>query len=144
MLDENIMTRGLTFLALFLSVNAAFAQSEAPLLPEDRPVEQAIDHYIDAGLLEAKVTDARLSDDAEWLRRVTLDLVGRIPTTGELNDFTTSSDPRKKAAVVDRLMASPGFIRHQAQEFTTLLQAQEGRKGAKGGLYDYLSNSFAD
>jgi hypothetical protein len=140
------MIRSLPLLALFFSATVALSQSEttAALLPEDRAVEQAIDHYVDAVLREAKVAPARAADDAEWLRRITLDLVGRIPTMGELSDFIGSTDPVKKAATVDRLMASPGYVRHQAQEFAALLQVQDGRKGPKSGLHDYLLTSVGD
>jgi len=139
------MIRRLPLLAFFFSAAIALAQSETTiaLLPEDRTVEQAIDHYVDAVLREAKIAPARPADDAEWLRRITLDLVGRIPTMGELSDFIGSTDPVKKVATIDRLMASPGYVRHQAQEFGALLQVQDGRKGAKSGLHDYLLTSFA-
>jgi hypothetical protein len=144
--EENAMIRGSTLLALLLTSHVVLAQAETPvvLLPEDRPIEQAIDHYVNAGLREAKVNPARGADDAEWLRRLTLDLVGRIPTVGELNDFVGSTEPNRKATVVDRLMASPGFVRHQAQEFATLLQVQDGRKGGRSELRDYLQMSVAE
>src|SRR4051794_844407 len=54
------------------------------LLPADRPIEQAIDHYLDTALKEAGVKPASQADDATLLRRLTLDLNGRIPTTAEL------------------------------------------------------------
>src|SRR6266498_901651 len=50
------------------------------LLPADRPIPAAIDHYIDALLKQDGVTPARQADDATLVRRLTLDLVGRIPT----------------------------------------------------------------
>ncbi len=116
------------------------------LLPADVPLERAIDHYIDAGLKEAKIKPAAAADDAALLRRLTLDLNGRIPTPWELDEYLTSNNPDKKIKLVDRLMASPAFVRHQALEFTTLLQADApGRKGVQGsGLRDYLQTAFTE
>src|SRR5204863_624887 len=62
-------------------------------------------HILDA-LKRAKIAPARVSSDSEFLRRVTLDLAGRIPTSGEAQAFVadTSADKRDKA--IDRLPAS--------------------------------------
>jgi hypothetical protein len=49
------------------------------------------------------------TDDAEFLRRVTLDLHGVVPTADAAARFLDSSDPRKRAECIDRLLASPRF-----------------------------------
>src|SRR5262249_26287095 len=84
-------------------------------------IEAVVDRFLDERLREDGVTPAPAADDATILRRLTLDLAGRIPTVGELDAYTSSTDPDKKTKLVDRLMASPGFVRHQAAEFDRLL-----------------------
>jgi hypothetical protein len=128
-----------------LALAVIFALSSPPvlfaaddLLPADKPIEEAIDHYVDARLQEAKVTPAPLADDATLIRRLTLDIVGRIPTVAETQAFARSADPDKRVKLVDRLMASPGFVRHQATEFDAMLM--EG----KGSVRDYLLRALAD
>src|SRR5262245_991112 len=132
----------------FASLPAPAADGQANgLLPPDVSIERAVDHYVDAALAAAKVKPVPAAEDAALLRRLTLDLVGRIPTPAEVQDYLASSDPQKKVKLVDRLMATPAFARHQALEFTTLLQADPGnkRKGAAaGGLRDYLAGAFAE
>jgi hypothetical protein len=134
----------LTMLALLVSgwyACAAHTQEAAKtLLPVDVPMDQVIDHYLDAALREAKIQPAPAADDATVIRRLTLDLNGRFPTVAETAEYLASSDPAKKVKLVDRLMASPAFVRHQAQEFFTFLQSQEEpRKGKKStGLHEYL------
>src|SRR5262245_5136346 len=91
------------------------------LLPSDRPIEEAIDHYIDARLKEENVTPAAQADDATLIRRLTLDLNGRIPTTAEIAAYASSTDPNKRAKLVDRLMSSPGFLRQQVTELDVML-----------------------
>lgn len=135
-----------TFLTGLVLLLQPVVASAAELLPPNVPIEQAIDHYINAGLSEAKIKPAPLADDAALLRRLTLDLNGRIPTPGELDEYLTSKNPDKKIKLVDRLMASPAFVRHQALEFATLLQADTpGKKGMQGGgLRDYLQTAFSE
>ena len=60
------------------------------LLPPAKPIEDAIDHYIDAKLKAGDVTPASQADDATLIRRLTLDLVGRIPTVAETEEFVSS------------------------------------------------------
>jgi hypothetical protein len=130
-------------LATVLAAQAA-QETKENLLPPAVSVEKAIDHYVAQALLQESVTPAGAADDAEWLRRVSLDLIGRIPTVGELHEFTQSPDSQKKTKLVDRLIVSPSFARHQAQEFATVMQVQDARRGTKGPLQDYLTASFAE
>src|SRR5262249_21322939 len=83
------------------------------LLTPSTPLEQAIDHYTDAGLKSAEVKAAPQADDANPLRRLTLDLNGRIPTSAELRAYLADAAPDKRAKLVERLFASPAFVRHQ-------------------------------
>jgi Protein of unknown function (DUF1549)/Protein of unknown function (DUF1553) len=140
-----MMRKSSSLLIVLLGSSMAFGQARENLLPADRPIEQVIDHYIDALLKEEKLSPTPLADDAAILRRLTLDLNGRIPTLAELNEYLGSSDPEKKIKLVDRLMASPAYARHHAQQFFAFMQYQDGmrRKGDKGNpLYDYLLTSF--
>jgi hypothetical protein len=62
-----------------------------------------------------------------------------------MQEYLASSDPQKKVKLVDRLIASPAFARHNAQTFYAFMQYSDGqrRKGDKGvPLYDYLLRSF--
>src|SRR5262249_5938951 len=108
-------------------------QPGSELLASDRPIEQAIDHYVDAKFKTANLHPPPLADDAPLLRRLTLDLNGRIPTLAETTDYVSSSDPAKRIKLVDRLLNSSAFSRHQAQEFLAFLQVIEERprKGQK-------------
>src|ERR1043165_3271759 len=144
----SLMMRFLTAsLLVLVGSSLAFAQADDKLLPPHRPIEQAIDHYIDAKLKEENVTPAPAADDAAVLRRLTLDLNGRVPTLSEMNDYLASSDPDRKAKLVDRLLASSSFARHNAQMFYAFMQYSDGqrRKGDKGNpFFDYLLTSLGE
>jgi Protein of unknown function (DUF1549)/Protein of unknown function (DUF1553) len=115
-----------------LLVHTGFIPADE-LLPPGRPIEQVIDHYIDLNLKEENVKAVGQADDATLIRRLTLDLVGRIPTVSETRAFVESTDPDKRAKLVDRLMPSPAFTRHQATEIDTVLMAS-----VRGTIRDYL------
>ena len=103
------------------------------LLPADRPIAEVVDHYIDEALRKVPLKAAPRADAATLIRRLSLDLDGRIPTADELRSYIESTAPDKLARLVDRLMASPAFVRHQATELDTMLMA-----GSKGSLREYL------
>ena len=120
-------------LALVLSACAAPA---ADLLPADRPIPEVIDHYVEAKLKTSGVTPSLQADDYTLIRRLTLDLVGRIPTPAETRAFVESSDPQKREKLVDRLMGAPAFVRHQANQFEAMMAGPNSRGGS--GLREYL------
>src|SRR5262245_5925928 len=142
------MLRNLTTLALsawFASI--AYAQPDEKLLPKDFSIEKAFDLYMTVKLKAENVTPAKPADDATILRRLTLDLNGRVPTLSEMEDYLKDNSPDKKAKTVDRLLASPAFNRHGAQTFFAFMQYSDGRprKGDKGNpLYDYLLTSITE
>jgi len=77
---------------------------------------QDLAHRLDAELqsvwTRANVTASAPSDDAEFLRRVTLDIAGRIPTTFEVRTFRADSSTQKRSVCIDRLLESPEYALH--------------------------------
>jgi len=68
---------------------------------------QSLDHWIQSRLNELNLSSAPAADDAQFLRRVTLDTVGRLPTFDEVRQFLESNDANKRTALIDRLLADP-------------------------------------
>jgi hypothetical protein len=125
-----------TVAALLVAGSLAHA---GDLLAPSKSIDQAVDYYIDSRLKQAGVTPAPPADDANLLRRLSLDMVGRVPTAAETRAYLAATDPDKRAKLVDRLMASPAFTRHQANEFDVLLMA-----GTQRSLRDYLLAAFKE
>src|SRR5258708_37095497 len=109
-----------------LFVRAPLAQP-AELLSPDRKIPEVIDHYVDAKIKSANVAPAPQADDFTLIRRLTLDLVGRIPTPTETKAYVESTDARKHEQLVDRLMSSPAFVRHQANQFEAMMAGPNGK-----------------
>ena len=85
---------------------------DAPALAE------YIDQAIDQRLAAEKVKPSPRADDAEFLRRVYLDLTGHIPTAEKAAAFLDSNDPNKRAKLIDELLASHDYGKHMADIWT--------------------------
>ena len=68
------------------------------------------------------------SDDAEFLRRVSIDLNGMPPTTETARAFLADTDPNKREKLVDQLMASPLYARHIATTLDVTLMERRPNK----------------
>jgi hypothetical protein len=123
---------------LLVAVSPAFADE---LLPPGKPIEEVVDHYVEARLRQEGVTPAPQAEDANLVRRLTLDLAGRIPTATEARVYAESTDPAQRVQLVDRLLASPGFVRHQANEFDVMLM---GGNNQGRSLNDYLTRALKE
>lgn len=75
-----------------------------------------IDQIFEASWQAEAVTPAKQSGDAEYLRRVSLDLAGRIPAVSELRAFLGDDSPNKRTTVVNQMLDSPASVRN----FTTV------------------------
>lgn len=129
----NRMIMRTVVLSLILLAAPVIGRAEE-LIPADRPVEAAVDHYIDARLAQENIAAAGPADDANFIRRVTLDLAGRVPTSSEVESYLHATDPDKRAQLVDRLVASPDFAFQQRNEFDLWLMA--GMR-VRGGATDW-------
>jgi len=80
--------------------------------PTDLTAHEVIDGFIDLALKRDHLTPAPLCNDRTFVRRVSLDLIGRIPTRKEVDDFLADSSAKKREQLIDRLLDSPEHARH--------------------------------
>ncbi len=92
------------------------------------PPNNFIDEFVFANLLELGIPPAAVCDDATFLRRVTLDIAGRLPTQAETQEFLASTAPDKRNAVIDRLVRSPDYADYFANKWTSLLKNRRDEK----------------
>src|SRR6478735_8284797 len=84
--------------------------------------QEALHERIDRAIEEARAGRvAPPADDAEFLRRASLDLTGTIPTVDEAKAFLEDTNPAKREALIDRLMGSLGFARRMQNVFDVML-----------------------
>jgi hypothetical protein len=86
------------------------------------PESNFIDQHVLANLREIGIPPSPLCDDATFLRRVSLDIAGRVPSHQEAQAFLASQDPDKRRQAVDALLRSPDYADFFANKWTALLK----------------------
>jgi len=85
-----------------------------------------VDRFLERAWKLDKVEPAKRADDATFVRRVYLDLAGRIPTPTEASRFIQDRAKDKTTRLVDALIASDEYPRHLRETFDTVLMGRRG------------------
>lgn len=85
------------------------------------PISQLIDDAVQKRLDADKLTASPVASDAEFLRRVSLDIAGVIPSPDRVAAFLASRDPDKRRKLIDELLDSPGYARRMTDIWKGLL-----------------------
>jgi len=117
--------------AALTSLQAEEAAAKAKSRDQVVQLARLIDRHIQAGLKDRGVPAAPLASDAEFCRRLYLDLAGRIPRVSEVRDFLADKRADKRLLLVEKLLGSNSYIKHFANTWrfqlmggTTNQQAQ--------------------
>lgn len=98
------------------------------------PARNLVDTALFANLKELGIPPSPVCDDATFLRRVTLDLVGRLPTEEEAKTFLKNTNPDKRNQWIDELLRSPDYADFFAGKWTAVL------KNRRDDTSDLISN----
>jgi len=98
------------------------------------PAKNFVDEAVFANLKELGIPPSVVCDDATFLRRVTLDIGGRLPTAEEATAFLTSNRVDKREQLIDELLRSPDYADFFASKWTALL------KNRRDDTSDIVSN----
>jgi hypothetical protein len=91
-----------------------------------------IDRLVDAKLERLKIQPSGATDDATFLRRLSLDLTGRLPSSESVRAFVEDRSRSKRTKAIDALIASPEYIDHWSVKWGDLLQSSRKYLGEKG------------
>jgi hypothetical protein len=114
----------------------------------DAPISRSpIDNFLAERWQAASVAPSPTCDDATFVRRLYLDLIGRIPTLVERSEFLADDAIDKRERLVDRLLASPEYGRHHREVFDVVFMGrpERQRKIAErrtSGWHEYLDAAF--
>lgn len=153
--DEGVVTIGqvngqAAIVARFMG-HVGDAQLTVPtdrLLPDAQyaalPVRNFIDSLAYDRFKQLGLFPSEGCTDAEFLRRVTLDTLGLLPTPEEARVFLEDTDPVKREKLVDRLLAHPSFADFWANKWADLMRPNPDRVGVKSVyiLDQWLRDSF--
>lgn len=110
----------------------------------EEPLHVQIDRKIAGGLADYERGVAPQSSDAEFLRRISIDLGGRIPSTGESRAFLADPSLDKRSKLIEQLLAGPEFARRMQEHFDVLLMDRRGdAKVPRADWEEFLRSSFA-
>lgn len=98
------------------------------------PIKNVVDELVFSNLKVLGIPPSPVCDDATFLRRVTLDIGGRLPTEDEATAFLNSKDTNKRDQVIDTLLRSPDYADYFAGKWTALL------KNRRDDASDMVSN----
>ncbi len=111
------------------------------------PAYNRIDELVAAKWERMKILPSAVCNDAEFLRRVRLDLTGLPPSVEELREFLNDSKPSrlKRQEKIDALIGSPAYIEHWTNKWADLLQVNRRYLGPEGAAIfrDWIQQSVA-
>jgi hypothetical protein len=97
---------------------------DQPFTPTEEPPANYIDELVLAKLRTMRMNPSPLCTDEEFLRRVSIDIVGSLPTREEHDKFMADTSPTKRAAKVDELLARKEFAEIWAMKWSELLMVK--------------------
>lgn len=106
---------------------------------------QDVDRAIEASLPD-DLERAPRTNDEDFLRRITLDLAGTVPSPNEVTAFGLDPDPEKRTRLVDRLLESEEYSRNWARYWSDVIYTnatEERARITQGTFEDWLAAKFA-
>ena len=107
---------------------------DEPLESGDARPLNYIDQFVVARLEAMRIPASAPVDDAGFLRRVRLDLTGRLPVPEEVRGFLAEHETGKRERLVDRLLASDEFVEYWTWRLAQLLRVRSQSKETEGAL----------
>jgi hypothetical protein len=112
----------------------------------------SIDSYIFADLQKNGIAPAPPTTDWEFIRRVTLDLTGRIPTPERVLGFVADNSPDKRARLIDELLDKPEWVDKWTMFFGDLYKNTDNRPSTairrfpqgRNAFYQWIKESLAN
>jgi len=118
-------------------------QYEDPKTPENNYV----DTLVNSKLRKLRIIPSDLCSDEEFLRRVSLDITGTMPTMSEYDSFLADTDPKKREKLVDSLLQRKEFVDMWVMKWAELLQvrtiANRVEKKPMLAYYNWLKDKIA-
>jgi hypothetical protein len=111
------------------------------------PYKTVVDKHTHAKWKELGIVPSELSTDEHFIRRVTLDLTGTLPTPTEVRTFLADPDPNKRDKLIDRLLETPEYAYFFANKWADVLRikrrGQPGRAFGTFAFHDWIRQAIA-
>jgi Protein of unknown function (DUF1553)/Protein of unknown function (DUF1549)/Bacterial Ig-like domain (group 2) len=114
---------------------------------KQQPVFSYIDSLVDAKLKMMKIQASDLCNDAEFIRRVTIDLTGLPPSSDDVRKFLADARPsrEKRDELIDKLVGSEAYVEQWTNKWADMLQVNRKFLGDQGAtaLRGWIKNEIA-
>ena len=129
----------LVCLAIASPLHAGQKPASLPQLEavDSASVTKNVDRLLEASFVEQDITPTPAANDEDFLRRVALDLAGRIPTPAELTRFRQATESDKRSLVVDKLLETDDYAATWASYWREVIysRATEARSRRSQGIF---------
>ena len=114
------------------AVSATFGVIAEPIPDYPQvPPNNLVDEYVFAKLRKFNIVPSELSSDAEFLRRVCLDVTGTLPPPQQVRKFLASKDPEKRNNLIEILLSTPEYVDYWTFRLGDFLRVGGGQFGGK-------------
>ncbi len=140
--DVTVMIRYQSKVAVFRAVMPLGAP-----IAQMPPARNFVDDLVFKKLRILGMPPSEICDDNTFLRRVSVDVAGRLPTAKELEDFTADKSADKRDRAIDRLLATTDYADYFANKWSALLRnKRKDAKYANGNFafYDWVRDSLME
>ncbi|MBI1310300.1 DUF1553 domain-containing protein [bacterium] len=131
--EAAIMARYLGRIAV-ATISVPLAAEVPDSVYADLPRTNFIDDLVWKKLQRLRLTPSQPAPDSEFLRRVYVDIIGRVPTVEEARTFLKDESPAKRTRLVDELLDNPEYVDHWSNKWADLLRPNPYRAGIKSTL----------
>jgi hypothetical protein len=101
------------------------------------PARNFVDELVWKKLVMLGIPPSPLADDGTFIRRLTLDVCGRLPSAEESRRFLADQDPAKREKAIDRLLESNDYADHFAQKWGALLRNKRTNQNQTRGSFAF-------
>jgi hypothetical protein len=107
-----------------------------------------VDEHTSKKWQQLGLVPADLCSDEQFIRRLSVDLIGTLPTPAQVTAFVNDPSPKKRDALVDALIDSPEYSYFFANKWADVLRVKRrgepGRADGTFGFHDWIRNSIAE
>ena len=136
--DLSVMKSHLCPFPFFLALVFLFSNLQAGALQPTEKWTNQLDSLMEKQWKAKKVQPGTGITDYEFVRRIYLDIAGRIPTAEEVRKFVADSSAAKRSTLIDELLESEGYVNHHFNLWADILRLRSNGRNAGGAYAIYL------
>lgn len=137
MLRQTFLQLGVSFSLICGFIVATASNSQSGEVAERATAGPRVDQLILSDLEKAGVKPADRCNDADFLRRVSLDITGQLPSPRDVTLFVLDPDPNKRAALIDQLLSSFEYGKNWARYWRDVIYMPATEARARIGQSEF-------